>query len=284
MDAPRKILLATDLSARSDRAFDRALLLSRTMGAELVVLHVLEVHEVDRLLHHAHPDDLEAIARRHLHHDLGAAADQVRIRIERGDPAELIIKVSREEACSLIVTGVARNERIGRFTLGAVVDRLVRGSLIPLLIVTERARMSYRHIAVALDFSTVSAQALTFAAALFPDQRLTAFHGYHAPADYAAGDPTSHRQKFRLVAHATYEAFLTTAGIPAATRARLIPHLEWGNPEQLLHDLAERDHIDLVVLGTRGHGRIFEFFVGSVAKRILTELPCDALVVREHAG
>ena len=37
-----RILLATDLSARSDRAMDRALMLARREGAELVVLHVLE--------------------------------------------------------------------------------------------------------------------------------------------------------------------------------------------------------------------------------------------------
>jgi nucleotide-binding universal stress UspA family protein len=36
-----------------------------------------------------------------------------------------------------------------------------------------------------------------------------------------------------------------------------------------------------VVIGTRGRGRIFEFFIGSIAKQILAELPGDALFVRE---
>jgi nucleotide-binding universal stress UspA family protein len=37
-----RILLATDLSARSDRAMDRAMMLAKRENAELVVLHVLE--------------------------------------------------------------------------------------------------------------------------------------------------------------------------------------------------------------------------------------------------
>lgn len=42
MTSLRKILLATDLSARSDRAMDRAVLLANEREAELLALHVLE--------------------------------------------------------------------------------------------------------------------------------------------------------------------------------------------------------------------------------------------------
>jgi len=39
---PKKVLLATDLSARSDRALDRATQLARQWDAGLVVVHALE--------------------------------------------------------------------------------------------------------------------------------------------------------------------------------------------------------------------------------------------------
>jgi hypothetical protein len=54
-----------------------------------------------------------------------------------------------------------------------------------------------------------------------------------------------------------------------------------GAPERLVREAAERGAFDLLMIGIRGHGRSFEFFVGSVAQRILAELPCDALFVRE---
>lgn len=40
--APRKIMLATDLTPAGDRAFDRAVELAGQWDAELVVLHVVE--------------------------------------------------------------------------------------------------------------------------------------------------------------------------------------------------------------------------------------------------
>ena len=40
--APRKIMLATDLTPAGDRAFDRAVALAQQWDAELVILHVVE--------------------------------------------------------------------------------------------------------------------------------------------------------------------------------------------------------------------------------------------------
>ena len=39
--------------------------------------------------------------------------------------------------------------------------------------------------------------------------------------------------------------------------------------------------VDLVVLGTHGRSAILEVFIGSVAKAIMDDLLCDALVVCE---
>ena len=40
--APRKILLATDLSARCDRALERALAIAASQNAHLIIVHVIE--------------------------------------------------------------------------------------------------------------------------------------------------------------------------------------------------------------------------------------------------
>ena len=53
---PKKILLATDLSARCDRALDRANQLVADWQAELVVLHVLDPAE--GFIESRHLDDL----------------------------------------------------------------------------------------------------------------------------------------------------------------------------------------------------------------------------------
>jgi nucleotide-binding universal stress UspA family protein len=167
MEQHRKILLATDLSARSDRAMDRASMLARRHGAELFVVHVLEPTpemldaQTVRFSPLAARDRLIEIVRRDLSSDLGDAGGRVTMRIEEGNPAEVILGIANEQSCDVIVTGVARNETLGRFTLGKTVNRLLRASDIPLLIVTDRARKPYQKIVVATDFSEVSQHART---------------------------------------------------------------------------------------------------------------------------
>jgi hypothetical protein len=96
------------------------------------------------------------IAKRELCSDLREAGDGVTLRIEQGDPPEVILRIAKEQGSELIVTGVARNETLGRFTLGKTVDRLLRVSEVPLLIVTDRAREPYQMVVVAVDFSDAS--------------------------------------------------------------------------------------------------------------------------------
>jgi nucleotide-binding universal stress UspA family protein len=149
------------------------------------------------------------------------------------------------------------------------------------LIVTDRPRAPYQKVAVAADFSPVSGQALALTTQLFPEQQITVVHGYQPLATYAASNIEAHNDQFRQVAETNYAEWLAKLDIPPSARERVVPKIELGDPPRLLRDAAEHGMFDLLVIGTRGRGRIFEFFLGSVAKRILAELPCDALFVRE---
>ncbi|MGO4833787.1 universal stress protein, partial [Rhizobiaceae sp. 2RAB30] len=52
-----------------------------------------------------------------------------------------------------------------------------------------------------------------------------------------------------------------------------------GEPGPRLDALAPRRDVDLVVLGTHGRRALFEAFIGSTARQLLGQVPCDALVV-----
>jgi nucleotide-binding universal stress UspA family protein len=284
---PKRLLIATDLSARCDRALDRAVSLAREWQARLVVLHVLEDPErsvldiTEQLPSWRRPPDPMSTTRRHLHADLGAIAGEATVLIERGDPAAEILRTAEAESCDLIVTGLARDELLGRFSLGRTVDRLLRRSRVPLLVVKDRPRGSYRHIVVATDFSASSRHALEAARHFFPQERLTIFHAYDAPMCGLMGDPASYQTEYREIAAQDCEAFLKSAYGSGADRQ--YPHvlIEHGAPDRLLRDYVRDREIDLVVLGSHGRSALLEVFIGSVAKQIMASLPCDALVVRE---
>jgi nucleotide-binding universal stress UspA family protein len=275
MSDQRTILLATDLSARSDRAMDRAAALMKEWNCRLLVVHILEPRTAIAI-----PEaTLAARARNELCEQLSGAGDRVSIRIERGEPADAIRRIAREENCSLIVTGVARNESFGRIVIGNTVDGLTSGLEIPLLVVTDRPRGPYRRVTVAVDLDDASRTALTVAADMFPDPTLNVFHAHAAPGSYAASNLQEHREAFTKVARDDVVSFLSNLSLSDSDRARLHVEVQFGDAALQLAEWAEAKQVELVVVGTSGRGRIGELLLGSVAKRVLAALSCDVLVV-----
>jgi nucleotide-binding universal stress UspA family protein len=283
---PKKILLATDLSARCDRAFDRALVLAAEWNANLVAVHVMEEDRTrppdasDTLPSWRRPPDSRQLAESRIRADLREISSDFAVVIEVGDPAEAILRTARTNGCDLIVTGVARHELLGRMALGSTVARLARQSEIPLLIVRKRGRHPYGHVVVATDFSDSARHALEAVVRFFPRRRLTVFNAYDAPLSLMASDAASHRKQFRDAAERECEIFLKgseIAGLPERPEVLL----EYGDPDRLLHEYVTDKGIDLVALGTHGRSAIFHALIGSVAQSLIESLPCDVLVVRE---
>ncbi len=287
---PDRILLATDLSPRCDRALDRAAELAAGWGAALVVLHVLADNARDvsdpaaPLPSWRRPPDAQALARKRLLADLadlGPVGETATVLVAEGDPAEAIPRAADAEGCGLIVIGTGSDGLLGRLTLGRTVDRLLRRSRQPLLVVKGRPRGPYRRIVVATDLSESSRRALETAAAFFPDRAPAVFHAFDAPVAGLLSDPAAYRREHRVLVTQDCEAFLDRAGWPAAGGQPPDLLVEEGAPAALLRDYASETGVDLVVLGTHGRSAVFELVLGSVAKEIMEEVPCDALVIRE---
>ncbi|HEV2566538.1 MAG TPA: universal stress protein [Microvirga sp.] len=284
---PKTILLATDLSPRCDRATDRAVALAGEWQAMLVVLHVLEdaeaggLHDYGPVPSWRRPPDPVAVARQRLLEDLGPAVAQSRIRIREGEPVDTILATAEAEGCDLIVTGVAQDEEFGRFRLGKSVDRLLRRSRVPLLVVRNRARAAYRTVVAATDFSDPARHALQVTDRLFPECKLTLFHAYDVPRQTLADNPATFRKACEDAVMERCERFLKQVGLLGRHRPRPDVLVEQGDPARLLREYVRVAKVDLVTMGTRGSSGFLDMFLGSTAKEILAELPCDALVVRD---
>ncbi|CAN5914760.1 universal stress protein [soil metagenome] len=53
-----------------------------------------------------------------------------------------------------------------------------------------------------------------------------------------------------------------------------------GHPAQLIADKATREHFDLLVMGSHGHGTFANLFLGSVATKVLASCGVPVLLVR----
>src|SRR5687768_4607223 len=99
--APRRVLLATDLSARGDRALERAVAIAAGQQVHLIIVHVFEELEESTLTYGRRPapswrrpPDAVAMAklriRQGLRADLGDAVEKATVLIEEGgEPAEV---------------------------------------------------------------------------------------------------------------------------------------------------------------------------------------------------
>ena len=280
----RKILLATDLSARCDRALCRAAMLAWQWQSSLTVLHVVEdrdlsIPDAAGLPSWRRPSDPLDVARKHLLADVDALPARPTVRIAEGNPVEAILRSADAEKCDLIAIGVGRDESLGHVLLGRTADRLFRRSRVPLLVVKDRPRRPYANIVFATDLSDSSRYALETTARLFSGQRLTIFHAYRPPSELMT-ESALHRQ-YRMEVEQEVRAFL--AGVDKSAPGWQQPHvlIEDGAPNFLLRDYVRDKEVDLLVLGTHGRSALFEMFLGSVAKAIMDDVPCDALVIRE---
>lgn len=265
-----RILIASDLSARSDRPLDRARLLAAQLSGSVILLHVYESDVDDRA-------GQEARLRRLIAEDLGEHADRVEILLSEGEVPETIARIASQRDCRLIVTGVARFNSPADFIVGTTVDHLVRSASIPVLVVKRRARNPYRHLLVATDFSDCSRTALEAASGLFPDAALTLVHSYHAAYE-AWIDPEDGAEGVGREAAEEMAGFVD--GLGPELRDRVQPKLVAGELHSAIEKAMLDNRFDLLVLGTHGRGGFAHATIGSRASELLAFTSADVLMVR----
>jgi nucleotide-binding universal stress UspA family protein len=132
------VLLATDLSAASEHATERAIEMAVALGARLLVLNILEHRRLDGYGSHARVDQaraeregvLRGLVRRA--RDAGARCEYM---LWAGEPSGSIVAVADAESADLIVAGTHGRALAGRLLLGSVSEHLVRSAPCPVMVV-----------------------------------------------------------------------------------------------------------------------------------------------------
>lgn len=273
---PTHILFATDFSGRCDRPLERTLRLARLWGSELVLLHILEAPHADLTDDERRAEEARITMK--LRSEARGETVNLTTRIERGPIAPTIARVAEEMDAELIVTGVARYDELGDFILGTTVDRLVRRSHVPVLVVKERARSDYGDLLVATDFSNCSATALETAVSFFPDAALNLAHAYQVPFEPILSREANAPARQAEIA-VELDEFLHDLHVPTEVRDRIDFHLDYGETRQVISDLVKTMEIDLAVIGTHGRSGFVAAVIGSNAKALLESVACDVMLV-----
>lgn len=273
MLAPKTILLASDLTARCDRPFDRALALAEEWQAKLMLLHVLDAKNAKR-------DDAEVRAK--IQAEIPATPADIEILIARGSVPQTIAKTAAERKSDVIVTGVARYNSLGDLLLGTAVDHIVRNATVPVLIVKRKPLGRYRNLLVATDFSRCSLSALQAAAALFPEAKLHLVHAYHIPYEGWLKSDGTIREEITADEQRQLDEFVGDPSLTDDIRRRLNTRVEYGELGSVIAKQVEETEADLVVLGSHGRSGFSHATIGSNAESLLSWVPRDVLMVCER--
>lgn len=267
------ILVATDLSARCDRAFDRARSLARESGARLNILHVAEGDET------AASEEKEAAAHKQIGEDL--EGDPAEIIVSYGPVPKTIARIAEETGSDLLVSGVARWNGINDFILGTAVDHIVRHASMPVLVVKKKPHCPYKRLLIATDFSDCSRAALITASHMFPDAVLHLVHAFHVPFEGWL-DSQEARGEWRDMAQQEMDEFLAHPNLDDGLRERMQPLLAYGSVQMEIFKAIKKLEPDLLVLGTHGRGGVVRATIGSQASDMLSSMPVDTLMVRRR--
>ena len=179
-----------------------------------------------------------------------------------GSAAQGIHELAEDESAELVVVGSSHRGRIGQVLAGTVATRLLHGSPCPVAIAPRGfadSQSRLKRIGVGYDGSAESDLALAWAEELAHSTGGTL-------RLYVVSDEDARRRAEHLLAD----------GLDRVTDCQVSGVVKTGRAgEQLAH---HSQHVDLLVVGSRGYGPVRRVLLGSVSGHLVRHGKCPLIV------
>lgn len=274
-----RVVVATDMSARSDRALERGFQLAQDLNVPLTALLVLD---------NALPEDLLSPLYEKAQSQLGALCArwangvEYSVEVQAGDPTEEILRAAGKGRETLLVMGPHRPRPFLDGLRETTMQRIVRRTEAPVILASVPVTGSYAKILSLVDYGPVSTSALKLGAELAPDAEITAAHAVHVP--YSGMLETTGSVQMDLQAAFAHDAetqdetWRKEVNLPASLNAKT--QISQTPPMGLIEDLNRAGAYDLVTAGAHGRVGAVRSYLGSIALDLMREPPCDVLIAR----
>lgn len=292
MNPLSKIIVATDFSARANRAVRRAAKLAHDHKAALHLLFVVERQPLEALrnlisvvsgetedkLHASIESKMRELAEV-LHTHFGVSAES---RVVVGAVyAEIVAQVANEDA-DLLVIGAHGEHYVEDMFIGSSASKIIRTVTAPVLIVRNEEVERYSQVLVAVDFSPMAMCAMRLARSLGHEAKIHPMHAVEIPFEgrlQSAGVSAESIQKYRsrvvFEARRHMDQFLEQL----AELETESPVVAYGRVPVVLTEQCALLNPDLIVVGRHGEAGEIGLLLGSITKHAVYEASCDVLVV-----
>lgn len=280
-----KIMVATDLSERSNRAVERAVhLVKRQGGGDWSLLHVVDDQAPSAYVAE-HVQRVQALLEGQVEQLAEQAGSRPRVLVSSGEVEEVTAKVAEEQGIDLLLVGAQRRSALRDFFVGSTVERLIRSSHRPVLRVMAAVSGDYRKALVALDQSSNALQPLASARRLGLIE-LGRCHALQVLEPVPMGMLAEAGIDYRQLEQQAGEVLqmlrgeLRDAGLGLPDEQVRVEH---GQPRALIGAAVEHAKADLLVVGSHARKGLSRLVLGSVASGLLADVGCDVLCVPPQA-
>ena len=279
-----RILVATDFSPRSDRALRRGILLARQNATELLLTHVVDDDQPQRLI------DVERREAAALLDELASTVREsdgieCQSHVAIGDAFEGIVRMAEETGVDLLVLGPHRRQVLRDVFIGTTAERVLRTSRIPVLLANGVPARPYRKVLIATDLSNYAYAAADTAKqlGLLATVDIIALH----VIDSIESGPITRAamtikevddQAAKLTQRLTDELAAFARKLDIVAGLRVVRPSEESTP-MAINNYAKETKADLIVVGTRARSGFEKWLLGSVAEGVLGHAEVDVLAV-----
>jgi nucleotide-binding universal stress UspA family protein len=221
------------------------------------------------------------------------ATGGVRCSVERGKPADVIIEKAESDKATLVTMATHGRSGMNRFLLGSIAEKVLRGTVNPLLVVraTEEAKSTgeatFKSIIVPLDGSELAEGVLPMVADMAKklDLEVELFRAYHIPYNVYAGDEGFYAGHYdELLESVRDEAreYLEKKSfdLKKAGVAKLTCVTKEGFAGDEIIALGRKTADNLIAMSSHGRSGMKRWVLGSVAETVVRHSGDPVLILR----
>lgn len=268
----KSLLIASDLSERSDRAIQRGFMLAAEMGARATVVSIVDDSLPEELI-----AELERRSRDLLHATASSLAGNVEFEIivRRGDAISQLVEIVNSGGFDMAVVGIHRSRGVFDGLRPTTVESVVSQSLRPILLVAAPAHAAYGRVLAPVGFSPACQRAVEVSLCLAPKAAFRLFHAWMAPFEGLTGGASS--DFARAVQRETAaQATAWSASLPASLAKVDLIH---DSVAQGLSREMKSFAPDLLAVGANTRAVSFTG-LGHFTADLVRDPPCDVLIAR----
>jgi nucleotide-binding universal stress UspA family protein len=286
-----RILLAIDGSEQSTHATQAVMILASV--STLTMLHVIDLPRLTfSMLGPEIAHDLSKVTEEALRKDgeqaltraqslLSGKVEPLKIRLEEGSPAELILSVAQEEHPDLILMGARGRGQVEELFLGSVSQRVLTHAACPVLIINGPLT-EIKKILIAIQSPNDVQKVKQFLEKhpFHPQTEITLLSVVPIPRSLFRGGVSAPDEKIEQALRSTETVLDQAVSQIKGYYDSVKGYVGLGAPANTILEQASITEPDLMVMGMHHPSTITRFVLGTVSHTVLHQTTRSVLVIR----